>query len=274
MPELPEVETIKRGLELVLPGKTIERVDINYAGSIKAPSCEELARQMPGLTFTGAGRRGKYLLLCLDDNSLLVVHLRMTGRFFFSESEIETDKHTHLIIIFKDGSRLYFHDVRKFGTIWWLPVSRACEISGLAALGPEPLSADFDVSYFNSKTDTRSTNIKALLLDQTFVAGLGNIYVDEALHKSGILPTRPAKSLSTRERKKLITSVQEVLLDAISWRGTTFNDYRDAAGMSGQFQNRLSVYQRHHKPCPSCGTCICRTVVAGRGTHFCPSCQS
>jgi formamidopyrimidine-DNA glycosylase len=163
--------------------------------------------------------------------------------------------------------------VRKFGTIYWLPANRICEIGGLASLGPEPLSSDFNLEYFNRQVERRSTSIKALLLNQTFVAGLGNIYVDEVLHKSCILPDRPANSLTGGERVVLIAAVREVLAEAISRRGTTFSDYRDAAGMSGGFQNMLQVYQRHREPCTTCGTCICRSVVAGRGTHFCPTCQ-
>jgi formamidopyrimidine-DNA glycosylase len=273
MPELPEVETIRRGLELVLPQRTIERVNINFTGSVKAPSSEEFARQLPGLTFTGTGRRGKYLLLFLDDKSVIVVHLRMTGRLYFSETKLSTDKHTHVVFTFSDGTYLYFHDVRKFGTIYWLPLNRICEIGGLASLGPEPLSPGFNLEYINNVVERRSTNIKALLLNQTFVAGLGNIYVDEALHRSGILPDRPANSLTCSEREALIAAIRQVLLDAISLRGTTFNDYRDAAGISGDFQNMLQVYRRHNHPCPNCGACICRSVVAGRGTHFCPTCQ-
>ncbi len=273
MPELPEVETIRRGMETVLPGKTIDSVEINYAGTIKAPPYDELARLLPGMTFTGTGRRGKYLLLYLDDKSVIVVHLRMTGRLFFSEQQLQSDKHTHLVMNFTDGSHIYFHDVRKFGTIWWLPLSRLNEIKGLAALGPEPLSAQFNAEYFINKAKGRSTSIKALLLNQGFVAGLGNIYADEILHRSGILPTRPVNSLSEEEVKALVEAVRLVLSEAISRRGTTFSDYRDAAGLSGSFQNSLRVYQRHCEPCPSCGTAICRSVVAGRGTHFCPGCQ-
>lgn len=273
MPELPEVETIRRGLELVLVSRVVERVDLHYAGSLKAPSPDVFKANLPGLTFTGTGRRGKYLLLYLDDESVMVVHLRMTGRLVFTVDEMQPDKHTHMIIHFRDRSRLYFSDVRKFGTIWWLPLHRLNEIHGLAALGPEPLSPDFHFPYLNREVEKRTVNIKTLLLNQTFVAGLGNIYADEILHHSGIRPDRTARSLTRQERLTLFHAIGEVLEDAISWRGTTMNDYRDAQGQAGQFQEKLRVYQRYNLFCTRCGGVISRTVVAGRGTHYCPCCQ-
>jgi formamidopyrimidine-DNA glycosylase len=273
MPELPEVETIRRGLELVLVSRLVERVDLHYTGSLIEPSPAVFKENLPGHTFTGTGRRGKYLLLYLNDDSVMVIHLRMTGRLVFTVDEMETDKHTHMIIHFRDQSGLYFSDVRKFGTIWWLPLHRLNEIHGLASLGPEPLSPDFHFPYLNREVEKRTVNIKTLLLNQTFVAGLGNIYTDEILHHSGIRPDRIARSLTRQERLTLFHAIGEVLEDAISWRGTTLNDYRDAQGQSGQFQEKLRVYQRHNLFCARCGGVISRTVVAGRGTHFCPCCQ-
>lgn len=273
MPELPEVETIRRGLEIHLPGKAIRSVDIRYAGSLKAPSADTLQAGLPGRRITGTGRRGKYLLLHLDDGSVIVVHLRMTGRLVYNEGEAECDKHTHLVFVFNDYSTLAFTDVRKFGTIWWLPGERLSEITALAKLGPEPLSADFHFPYLNREIEKRTINIKALLLNQEFVAGLGNIYADEILHCAGIQPDRPARTLEKPERQALFAAIREVLAEAIEWRGTTMNDYRDSFGSLGQFQERLQVYRRHEKDCSRCGTTICRTTVAGRGTHFCPGCQ-
>lgn len=273
MPELPEVETIRRGLELVLPCKEIKQVLINYEGAIKTPAAKEFARGLVGRTFCAAGRRGKYLLLYLDDESVLVVHLRMTGRLVYTETEPDADKHTHVILRLSDGAWLHFNDVRKFGGFWWVPCDRLGEIRGLSTLGPEPLSAEFHFPYLDRELERRTVNIKALLLDQTFVAGLGNIYADEILHRCHIRPDRKARSLGRAERLSLFAAVRQVLDEAIAWRGTTFNDYRDAAGQSGAFQNRLNVYQRHNESCPECGGLIERHVVAGRGTHFCPGCQ-
>ncbi len=273
MPELPEVETIRRGLADVLPSRVISDVTVNYSGSIKNPDPAMLCSGLCGRMVTNIGRRGKYLFIHLDDGSTIVFHLRMTGKLVFSENQLPVDKHTHLIIHFQDGTALYFNDVRKFGTIWWLSDNRLSEISGLASLGPEPLSPDFHFPYLNCEVEKKTISIKALLLNQSFLAGLGNIYADEILHRAGILPQRQSRSLSREERLTLFGAIREVLTEAIEWRGTTLNDYRDAAGLSGSFQNKLRVYQRHNEKCPRCGNIICRSIVAGRGTHFCTGCQ-
>ncbi len=273
MPELPEVETIRQGLAKVLPGRTVERAEVNCPGSLVLPDREEFERRLPGKRFVGAGRRGKYLLLYLDDESILAVHLRMTGKLIFSQGELVAGRHTHVVLHLGKEAYLFFQDVRKFGRLWWLPATRLDEIRGLAMLGPEPLSAEFDLHYMEKHLKKRTANIKAVLLDQHFVAGLGNIYTDEILHRSGLWPGRPADSLSRPELEALHLAVREVLTEAIDWRGTTFSDYRDASGQSGGFQDRLNVYRRHAQPCRSCGTGIMRARTAGRGTHFCPVCQ-
>ena len=273
MPELPEVETIRRGLEQVLPGRVFASVDIYYSGSVTIPTAAELAAQLPGHRIIKTGRRGKYLQLYLDDQSVIIIHLRMTGRLIFSHTAWEPDKHTHIVFNFTDGSCLAFHDVRKFGTIYWTAPERLCQIKGLACLGPEPLEQEFCVQYMADKLANRKSSIKALLLNQEFVAGLGNIYADEALHRAAVRPDRPAASLTKAEIKALYHAVCEVLKEAIKWRGTTMSDYRDANGGSGQFQQHLRVYRRAGQPCQQCGTSIERIVVAGRGTHFCPRCQ-
>lgn len=273
MPELPEVETIRRGLEGVILERTFADVEIRYSGSIKVPSVEEIKTNLPGRRVVSAGRRGKYLLLYLDDESVIVIHLRMTGQLVFSHSGACVQKHTHLIFTFTDGSCLTFTDVRKFGTIWWLPPDRLHEIKGLATLGPEPLSGDFHFPYFDNEVEKRTISIKALLLKQEVLAGLGNIYADEALHRAGILPDRPSRSLSREERILLFAAVREVLTEAIEWRGTSMSDYRDSSGSTGSFQERLRVYGRRDRKCFRCGNVIHRSVVASRGTHYCPACQ-
>ena len=273
MPELPEVETIRGGLAEVLPGKQFFRVDVRYGGTIKAPPVATLMAKLPGKTVVGTGRRGKYLLIYLDDCSVMVIHLRMTGQLVYSQGEPNPDKHTHVIIYFQDGSSLAFTDIRKFGTIWWLPTEELNKIKGLAKLGPEPLSTDFHADYLQEGSKNRKCSIKALLLNQEFLAGLGNIYVDEALHRARILPYRRAGSLSSQEMSILHATICEVLLEAIECRGTTMSDYRDSTGDYGGFQERLRVYQCQGKACGHCGEIIRRSVVAGRGTHYCPSCQ-
>ncbi|NLP37901.1 MAG: DNA-formamidopyrimidine glycosylase [Firmicutes bacterium] len=273
MPELPEVETIRRDLETLLVGKKIAGVEIYYSGSVKIPSAARLRQELPGRKITGVGRRGKYLQIFLHDASVLIIHLRMTGQLLFAKNVFQPDKHTHVIFIFSDSSSLAFHDVRKFGTIYWLPSHSLQLIKGLASLGPEPFAAEFNESYLFERAKNRKTSIKALLLNQEIVAGLGNIYADESLHRAGIRPDRPAASLTLNECKILCQSICEVLEEAIYWRGTTMSDYRDAAGSSGAFQNHLRVYKQSGKECPRCGQEICRIVVAGRGTHYCPACQ-
>lgn len=273
MPELPEVETIRRGLQDVLPGREFSDVEIRYAGTVQYPDPGELREKLPGRRVAATGRRGKYLLLYLDDGSVLVVHLRMTGQLVFSQGAACADKHMHLIFSFTDGSCLAFSDIRKFGTLWWLPADNLCEIKGLATLGPEPLSSDFHFPYLDREVEKRTVTIKSLLLNQQFVAGLGNIYADEALYRAGIAPDRIARSLARAERQALFTAIRDVLADAIERRGTTMSDYRDASGASGTFQDALQVYGRKGLDCRRCGTAILRTVVAGRGTHSCPLCQ-
>ncbi|NLZ92668.1 MAG: bifunctional DNA-formamidopyrimidine glycosylase/DNA-(apurinic or apyrimidinic site) lyase [Firmicutes bacterium] len=273
MPELPEVETIRRGLEQVLPGREIANVDVRYSGSIKKPTAKEFMAKLPGRRILELGRRGKYLQFFLDDNSVLIIHLRMTGKLIFSHKPLAVDKHTHVIFTFTDQTTLHFNDIRKFGTIYWLPVKRQCEIKGLACLGPEPLSEDFCTDYMAEILAKKKSSIKAVLLNQEFVAGLGNIYADEALFRAKIQPQRAAASITHKEAAALYTAICNVLQEAIDYRGTTMSDYRDATGAYGQFQQLLRGYRRSGKPCLVCGTPIERVVVAGRGTHYCPHCQ-
>lgn len=273
MPELPEVETIRRDLERLLAGKTITGVKVLFAGSIAHPPVEKLAAGLAGRRFAGTGRRGKFLLLCLDDHSVLVFHLRMTGRLVCTGPEKVPQKHVHVLFYLDDGSVLYFQDTRKFGRLWWLRQAELDSFAAFKALGPEPLSADFGFLPFCRAMRGRNLSVKAFLLDQKAVAGVGNIYADEILFKSGIRPERPVSSLSNGEKERLYRSVRQVLEYAIECRGTTFSDYRDALGDEGGFQARLKVYKRHGKPCFSCGGIILKTRVAGRGTHFCPNCQ-
>ncbi|MBT9142238.1 MAG: Formamidopyrimidine-DNA glycosylase [Dehalococcoidia bacterium] len=273
MPELPEVETIRRGLEQLLLGREFAAVEVCYQGSLKRPTAEELQQKLPGRRVTSIGRRGKYLLLHLHDDTILVIHLRMTGQLVFSSAAVSVHKHLQLIFSFTDGSCLAFSDIRKFGTIWWLTMECLAELKGLSSLGPEPLSADFHFPYLDREIEKRTINVKALLLNQQFLAGLGNIYADEILHRACVSPERSSRSLTRSERLALFAAIRSVLEEAITRRGTTFSDYRDASGAAGSFQEQLQVYGRRNKPCRRCGQTIERKVVSGRGTHFCPVCQ-
>jgi formamidopyrimidine-DNA glycosylase len=272
LPELPEVETIRRGLEEVLPGLIFAAVEIISPGPLKDLPAEQFAGSVAGKKVLGTGRRGKYLLLDLDDGSGILIHLRMTGRLVFSRHQQQSDRHTRLLFHFTDGSSLSFSDVRKFGTINLLPAGDRCH-PGLSALGPEPLSGDFNFPYLDRELERRVVSVKALLLDQRVIAGLGNIYADEVLHRAGIRPERRARSLNRKERLALFRSIREVLEEAICCRGTTMSDYRDATGSAGTFQERLQVYGRKGRPCLRCAASVCHSHVAGRGTHFCPVCQ-
>jgi formamidopyrimidine-DNA glycosylase len=272
MPELPEVETIRRGLEEVLPGLVFCRVDIICATPLRDTSAEKFSASLLGKKIAGTARRGKYLLLKIEDGCQIAIHLRMTGRLVFARQQQQTDKHSRLLFYFNDGSTLLFSDIRKFGTINLLTAGD-CFRKGLPALGPEPLSGDFNFPYLNREVEKRQVSVKSLLLDQRVIAGLGNIYADEILHRAGIRPDRRSRSLLRDERLTLFSSIREVLEEAIKCRGTTMSDYRDAAGLAGRFQEKLQVYGRKSQPCLRCGAVICRSQVAGRGTHFCPVCQ-
>ncbi|MQL52792.1 bifunctional DNA-formamidopyrimidine glycosylase/DNA-(apurinic or apyrimidinic site) lyase [Desulfofundulus thermobenzoicus] len=273
MPELPEVETIKRSLEKSLPGLVIEKADIFLPKIIKAPGPEEFCREVAGKTIRKVDRRGKYLLINLSDGLVLAVHLRMTGRLIYSGREAPVPRYTHLILHLDNGHRLYFADMRQFGRLWLVPESGLSAISGLAGLGVEPLSPAFTPDYLAEKLRGRHTRLKPLLLDQRFIAGLGNIYADEALHRAGLHPLREAGSLSAAEVETLYRVIREVLEEGIKCRGTTVRDYVDGTGRAGTFQNKLRVYGRSGLPCPRCGETITRIKTGGRSACFCPGCQ-
>ncbi|MBE3588179.1 MAG: bifunctional DNA-formamidopyrimidine glycosylase/DNA-(apurinic or apyrimidinic site) lyase [Thermoanaerobacteraceae bacterium] len=273
MPELPEVETIKRTLAPKLPGLTICRAEILLPKIIQTPSPEEFRRQVAGETVRSVDRRGKYLLINLSDGLVLAVHLRMTGRLVYSGEEAPVPRYTHLILHLDNGHRLYFADMRQFGRLWLVPESGLPAISGLAWLGVEPLSPAFTPDHLAEKLRGRHTRLKPLLLDQTFIAGLGNIYADEALHQAGLHPLREAGSLSAAEVETLYRAIREVLEEGVKCRGTTVRDYVDGTGRAGTFQNKLKVYRKSGQPCPRCGQTIARLKIGGRSTCFCPGCQ-
>lgn len=274
MPELPEVETVVRSLEQHLAGLTITAVDLIKPEVIRSPRPGEFAELIVGKQFLKKlGRRGKYLLLHLSGGFTLVVHLRMTGRLIYCTGEAEIEKHTHVIFHLNNGKELRFTDVRRFGRLNLVPTNQVLELSGLKDMGPEPLDKEFTREFLKKELRRRRTRIKALLLDQCFVAGLGNIYVDEALYRAKIHPERLAPELSPREAACLHKAIVEVISEGIKHRGTSFRDYVDGEGRSGTYQNHLKVYNREHLPCSHCGTAIGRIKVAGRSSYYCPSCQ-
>lgn len=269
MPELPEVETIVRGLRQALVGRSLTRVEVSLPKVAEAPAGLEFTYALVGERITGARRRGKYAILELASGRELVTSLRMTGRLVLQREGEADFPGTHLRLYLDDGRRLCFADLRTFGRMRLVEPGEPWD----AALGVEPLSRAFTSLAFLSMLSGRRTPIKALLLDQRRIAGIGNIYACEALWEARLRPGRPAKCLSRAAVIRLYASIVDVLSRAIEMRGTSVDDYVDADGLRGGFQNALSVYGRLGQPCPRCGYPIVRTVLAQRGTWWCRMCQ-
>ncbi|NEU29870.1 DNA-formamidopyrimidine glycosylase [bacterium LRH843] len=273
MPELPEVETVKKTLEKLVVGKTIASVDVKWANIIKKPDdVQQFKDALIGQTIGKITRRGKFLLFHLDDVTM-VSHLRMEGRYGLFKASEELTPHTHVIFTFTDQSELRYQDVRKFGTMHVFKKGTEEQSLPLSQLGVEPFSDAFSVEVLSEAFKKTTRNVKVVLLDQKTVVGLGNIYVDEALFKSGILPERGAASLSNEEIIRLHEAIITTLKDAVQLGGSTVKSYVNGQGEIGMFQQQLKVYGRKEEPCHNCGTMITRTVVGGRGTHFCSNCQ-
>lgn len=272
MPELPEVETVRRGLVSLVQGKTIAKVDVYWPRIIEFPEVEIFQQQLVGETLETVDRRGKYLIFQFTHYEM-VSHLRMEGKYEYFDQPIPLDKHSHVRFIFSDGTELVYNDVRKFGRMALLKKGTAKEYKGLMQLGPEPTDADFDLAEFRKQLKKPSTMIKPLLLNQKIVAGLGNIYIDEVLWLAKIHPEQPANTLSAQAIHRLHDAIIEVIGKAKEAGGTTIRTYLNALGEAGHFQQELNVYGQTGKPCPRCGTPIIKIKVAQRGTHLCPHCQ-
>jgi formamidopyrimidine-DNA glycosylase len=281
VPELPEVETVCRGLNKLTQGQIIRGGEVLLTRTLAYPfSVLEFYENIKDLAIAQWQRRGKYLLAQLtnmagESGGWLGVHLRMTGQLLWLPQTTPLQKHTR-IRFFLDGDReLRFVDTRTFGKVWLVPSQFAPEtiITGLQNLGPEPFCAEFSVAYFQQKLKTSRRPIKTVLLDQEVVAGIGNIYADEALFKSGIRPTAIAHQLTPQQIERLRLAIIEVLQTAIDKGGTTFSDFRDVMGINGNYSGIAWVYGRYREPCRICGTAIERLRLAGRSTHFCPRCQ-
>ncbi|MGE7600918.1 DNA-formamidopyrimidine glycosylase [Peribacillus sp. NPDC097675] len=273
MPELPEVETVRRTLEQLVLGKEIVEVSVLWPKIIKAPEpVEQFQDALRGQTIQDIGRRGKFLIFTLDDYAM-VSHLRMEGKYGVHPKEEPYDKHTHVIFTFTDGSELRYRDVRKFGTMHLFRKGEEMDQMPLLHLGPEPLSDEFTVEGLSAKLAKTSRKIKPVLLDQTVVVGIGNIYVDESLFRSGIHPERKASSLTLEEIIRLHAEIVATLSEAVEKGGSTIRSYVNSQGQIGMFQLELNVYGRKGENCKVCNTPLEKLVVAGRGTHICPSCQ-
>jgi formamidopyrimidine-DNA glycosylase len=270
VPELPEVEHISRGLRPLLVGRTIVGATVLWPRTVAFPGAEELTARLSGRSVRTVGRRGKYVVLGLDAGYLLV-HLKMSGRLRWTSVDEPVAPHTRLILDLDDGHRLRFDDPRKFGRVYL--VDDVSQVTG--ALGPEPLAGDFTLADLRGLLARRKGRLKSLLLNQQFVAGVGNIYADEVLFQARLHPLRRAGSLSPEEQERLFEAIRDVLERAIVGHGTTLDDrgYVDAEGESGRYQDQIAVYGRTGKPCRSCGTPVVRTVIGQRSAHYCPSCQ-
>jgi formamidopyrimidine-DNA glycosylase len=270
MPELPEVETVVRGLRDAVVGRVFTRTDIHWAREIARPSPQEFADRIAGQRVQSMDRRAKYIIFNLSADVLLV-HLKMTGRLYVAEPQqvLNDDRWLRVTLAMDDGQELRFSDSRKFGRMYL--VGNQDEVTG--KLGPEPLSQAFTLKAFGVRVAKRSGAVKPLLLDQTFVAGVGNIYADEALWRSQINPNRPASTLSKDEIRKLHQAIRKVLADGIRYEGASVRWYRKPDGSKGQSQNHFNVYDQADRPCPRCGTPIRKVWLAQRGTHYCPTCQ-
>ncbi len=276
MPELPEVETVRRGLEQITLGKTFTGAEILLSKTLAFPEDPDyFLGKIKGLEIEAWQRRGKYLLGKLSGGSHLGIHLRMTGKFLWTSPDEPIQKHTRLRFFVEGDHELRFIDTRTFGQIWWVPADIEVEtaITGLTRLGVEPLSEDFTVNYLRDKCKNRQRPMKTFLLDQAIIAGLGNIYADESLFKAGILPTRAANSLKLKELKKLHAAIIDVLETSISQGGTTFSDFVSTTGTNGNYGGIALTYGRTGEPCRVCGSPIERIKMAGRSTHFCSVCQ-
>jgi formamidopyrimidine-DNA glycosylase len=273
MPELPEVETIRRSLESLVTGKTIQGVTVNLPRLIRTPDDAEQFRMMlKGQKIHRVGRRGKFLLLEIGPYTM-VSHLRMEGKYGLYQADDPVEKHTHVIFHFTDGTELRYKDVRQFGTFDLLPAGELYAVRGLRKMGPEPLEPSFTPEVLRQRLSKRTGKIKALLLDQDLVAGIGNIYADEALYEAGIHPECIGGKLTPEQCERLHKAIVDVLSLSVELGGSSVKSYVNGFGETGGFQFRLKVYGKDKTPCPKCGTEIEKIRVGGRGTHFCPVCQ-
>ncbi len=282
MPELPEVETVRMGLVPVMEGRVILSAQVNREG-LRWPFPSQMAQRLTGARVLGLRRRSKYILADLSTGETLLIHLGMSGRMLISGALVGAfhhdhpapQKHDHVVLEMEGGGRVTFNDARRFGAMDLMPTLSAESHPLLAALGPEPLGNAFSEPYLAARLAGRATPVKSALLDQHVIAGLGNIYVSEVLHRAGISPHRLARDLTSQEVARLVPLVREVLDEAIAAGGSSLRDYRQADGELGYFQHNFRVYDREGAPCPApgCGGTILRSVQSGRSSFHCPLCQ-
>ena len=282
MPELPEVETVRRGLLPSMEGARFERVAVNRP-DLRWPFPERMAERLTGAKVTTLRRRSKYILADLDTSETLLIHLGMSGRMTVSGDPLgqfvhdhpQAEKHDHVVFDMDNGARVTFNDPRRFGAMDLLDTTTAEQHPLLASIGPEPLGNQFDEGYLTAQLKNRNTPIKSALLDQKIVAGLGNIYVCEALFRAGVSPRRKAANVSAKRVAALVPIIRQVLSDAIDAGGSSLKDFRQADGERGYFQHSFDVYGREGDPCHTdgCTGTIARITQSGRSSFYCPQCQ-
>jgi formamidopyrimidine-DNA glycosylase len=272
MPELPEVETLRRDLAAALVGERIRRCEVRLPRLVTCPDCRTFCSRLKGARIEEVRRRGKYLLFVLDRPWEWVVHLGMTGSLLLAEEGSPEPPHTHIVLHLTHPRLLRYADSRTFGETAVVPAGDHSALKGLAGMGPEPLERSFTAKALERAMRT-SARVKSALMDQRRVAGIGNIYADEILFRAGIDPSRPADSLGKEELERLHSAVKTVLREAVRRRGSSVSDYVDSWGKPGSYQLVHKVYRREGRPCPACGEPIRRTVMGGRSAHWCPRCQ-
>ena len=282
MPELPEVETVRRGLQPAMEGAVIQHADVNRP-DLRWPFPERMAERLTGARVDALRRRSKYILADLSTGETLIIHLGMSGRILISGDPLgqfhhhhpAPEKHDHVVFHMANGARITFNDARRFGAMDLAPTATVEDHWLLRDLGPEPLGNAFHEDYLVARLRGRNTPVKAALLDQRIVAGLGNIYVCEALYRAGISPVRKAGRIGEARVRTLVPIIREVLSEAIEAGGSSLRDYRQADGELGYFQHTFRTYDREGQPCqtPGCGGTIARIVQSGRSSFYCPRCQ-
>ena len=272
MPELPEVETVRRGLKLRVLGRVIKDANIYYDGIIEYPSVLEFKSKIKNQRINDIDRYGKWLMFVLDDYYLLS-HLRMEGKYNIKNSSDDLDKHEHVVFILDDDTELRYMDVRKFGKMHLISKDEIDKKGPLIELGLEPWDKSLTIDYLRNKYSKKRLPIKSVLLDQSIIVGIGNIYADEILFLSGINPLAKAKDLSDDKLNSIINNTKKVLEKAIKEGGTTIRSYSSVGGIHGMFQQELNVHTKVGCKCPKCGNIIKKIKVGGRGTYYCDKCQ-
>lgn len=279
MPELPEVETIKRVIEPQIQGLMIDKVNVKRPEVVAYPAAGEFCGRLTGQTISHMTRRGKFLVIQLNSNDRIILHLRMTGCLLLTPADYPEEKHTHVIFRLNNGMEqecsleLRFSDTRRFGRLWLLKNGEADTYSGIEKLGTEPLDKLLAAEYLKALLGKRKKAVKECLLDQSVIAGIGNIYSDEILFTAGIYPARPANSLNMEEWERLAAAIPERISYFIEVNKITPEEYLETKGQDYRNTPFLQVYGQEGKPCPKCGEMLCRMVVGGRGSVYCPVCQ-